>query len=357
MGAEFDSLMWPIVREHFGNPLAMDALLRNHGKIIMVFSPRVNATGSQGFVFSGDMYPQTQCVRSNEAAIFYAQVPSQAGEGFSGNTPPNWMRNTRSTIIHEVKHLATVAETLARNSFAFEEVWLEEGMARLAEELYGRVIYGTTAKANNTYAQTAFCDVRPTWQQCAGRPRIIANHFRGVHNYLRDNQNRTPLGGDVSFYGSAWSLIRWAIDHHAADEAAFTRAITQSITQSGVANLEARIGRPFSEFLGEWSLALALDDRAGFTPHNSRLTMPSWNYPDIFHGMATTELPAIFVATPLERRSVAFGDFLVNSGTVRAGTFAIFELSGTQAAKQIIEVRGADGVPPAPLRMAFVRVE
>ena len=43
--------------------------------------------------------------------------------------------------------------------------------------------------------------------------------------------------------------------------------------------------------------------------------------------------------------------------TVRGGTAAIFELSGTQATTQLLELRSAAGVPPANIRVAIVRVQ
>lgn len=85
--------------------------------------------------------------------------------------------------------------------------------------------------------------------------------------------------------------------------------------------------------------------------------MPSWNYPNIFNGMRT-DFPNNFVQTPLAPRAVTFGDFLVQVGALRAGTFSIFELSGSQAAKQLIELRGSGGIAPPPtLRIAIARVD
>ena len=42
LGAEFEATMYPLELANFGNPFVMDAQLGNLGKIVMVFSPRVN---------------------------------------------------------------------------------------------------------------------------------------------------------------------------------------------------------------------------------------------------------------------------------------------------------------------------
>jgi len=57
LGQEFDNVMYPLVLANFGNPFVMDAQLGNLGKVVMVFSPRVNNSSEGsilGYVVSCD---------------------------------------------------------------------------------------------------------------------------------------------------------------------------------------------------------------------------------------------------------------------------------------------------------------
>jgi hypothetical protein len=275
----------------------------------------------------------------------------------------------RSTVVHELKHIASFSNRIADFGSTLDESWLEEGTARHAEELWARAAAydGLQQRANATYAQTLFCDVRPSGgagaSQCIGKPFAMFRHFEtsGLHDFLRDNEQRSPIGSrpgtvESSFYGTAWSLIRWALDNHQVEEATFLRALTLN-NQTGVNNLTARLGRSWAEIVGEWSLALYLDDLSGFTPINARLQMPSWNLRSIFAGM-NADFPSQFpVAFPLAPHPAAYGDFSFFIPRVSGGSFSMFLISGTQDGRQLLQLRGATTEDPNPaLRMAVVRL-
>ena len=44
----------------------------------------------------------------------------------------------RSLIVHEVKHIASFGAHIVNKANRFEESWLEEGMALVAEEVWAR---------------------------------------------------------------------------------------------------------------------------------------------------------------------------------------------------------------------------
>ena len=372
VGQEFDDLMYDIDRNNFGDPLRMDDVLDANGKIIMLFSSKINSFASiAGFVVTCDFESPTLAPSSNHAEVFYAIVPTDTGNDVTKNaTRAGWYRTIRSTIVHEVKHLAAFANRIRDFGGSLEENWLEEGTARHAEELWARVAAygGLQQRANATYAATLFCDVRPanaSAPQCGGKPYAMVRHFEsgGLYDYLRDNEQRSPLGPKMgipesSFYGSAWSLVRWAIDNTAADESQFLGALVRT-SQSGVSNLSARVGRPWEEFLGEWSLAMYLDDLPGFTSvNNPRLTFPSWNLRSVFAGL-NQDFPGTFnVAYPLVPRNVSFGDFDVTVVRLAGGSFAMFQLTGQQAGRQLIQLLNPNGGDPGSrLRVAIVRLE
>jgi len=379
MGEEMDNVMWPILTQNFGNPLAYDASLDANGKIYMVFSPQVNdMNGVAGFVVSTDFIPPQVCTPSNNGEYFYARVPTNAASGYGSgevdpNTRLNWFRRTRTVLIHEVKHLVSFAHRFARTngsptSADFEESWLEESSAMLAEELWARTIFGYGPNENVGYRQSLFCEWRPAngdAPECANKPLSMADHFIFFHDYLVSNEQRSPFGstssGDATFYGSGWAFLRWITDHYSnGDEAAFLRGLTQSTFRGG-ANVESRTGKLLADLLADWAVAMATDDRTGFTPARIQHTIPGWNIPDIFSGLAIDGQQlcgGCFAADPLARRNVTFGTFSGSVGALRGGSSAVFEVSGAAAARQVLELRGpGGGTPSSNLRLSIVRIE
>lgn len=382
MGQEFDTVMWPILTGNFGNPLAMDSLLSRTGKIVMLFTPKINAMQAGtvlGFVVSCDFYSVQKWSSSNVGEFFYAVVPTNPADGYSatGDTRKDWLRVMRGTVIHEVKHITSYGERISRG-LPLEEFSWEEGMARQAEELYARAaFYKTQAKADATYAATVYCDVRYTTAgPCLNspvpsldRPLLMLRHFDGLYDFARLNEYLSPLGravsSDQTFYASAWSLERWAADQFGASESQFFKDWTTS-SATGVGNFEARTGQPWEQSMGEWSLALYLDNRPGFTPANPHLRFPSYNLPDLWLGMCSDLGPCVNpnngiqlypTATPWMVHTTSFGNFLA-SVALTGGAFALFDMSGTTTGRQLIELKQPNGSDPPPsVRLAIVRIQ
>ena len=171
---------------------------------------------------------------------------------------------------------------------------------------------------------------------------------------------------DQTFYGSAWSVLRWAADHYGPTEAQFFKDFTSSAV-TGIPNLEARTGRPWEELLGEWSLAMYLDDLPAFSPENPRLRFPSWNLRDMWSGLCADLGPCVNPANPAQfyprpnpfrPRYVQYGNFTETVPALTGGSFALFELHGAQSARQLFEVRSlSGGDPPPTIRVAIVRIQ
>jgi len=299
VGTEFDQTTYNIITNNFGDPMAMDQSLGAPGRVTMVFTPVVNEMGPTGFVVSCDFYPSDVVPSSNQREMFYAVVPTTTTYGWNGQfTPDVWKHIIRGTIAHETKHIASMAEHFARQAPQQEESWLEEGTAMHAMELWSRTVTQMKWKGGNNYSSALYCDVRPTWSSCAGQPYTMFDHFVYLHDFLTPSEQHTPLGStgpsDASFYGSVWWLVRWAVDQYAADEGAFFRALTQEPALTGVANLSARTGKSWSDLLRDWSLAtLTSYEMPAFTPHDARLTTPTWQLRSVFDGMAT-DFPTAF---------------------------------------------------------------
>ena len=384
VGQEFDTSMWSILNTNYGNPLAMDSITDNNAHFYMLFSQMINdlqGGGIAGFVASSDFFPQNLCPGSNLAEIFYARVPTlpssaDPAEKFNTARPEGWYRSNRTVMIHEVKHIVSFAERFARNfaptqAYNSADRWLEESSAMMAEELYARSIYGYQAKQNVTYQQSVGCEVRPNgstnplYGNCGvGKPLSMFDHFILLYDYETNVENRSPIGpsvsGDFTFYGSGWSFLRWVIDTYAASESGFLTAMTMETARPGVQNVEARVGRTFADLVNDWAVALVMDDYPGFTPANPIHRVESWNVRDIFAGMSTDFSNQGFFTNPvpLQLHPASFGRFAIDVTSVRGGSMAVFEVTGTQNGSQLFEVNGLAGASfPADMRVNIIRVQ
>ncbi len=371
IGQQFDNVMYPILTQNFGDPLAYDDSTDHNGRILMLFTPRIDSLGGsagtlQGFVSACDLYPPTidpSVAASNQAEIFYARVPASAAQVSS------FRRSIYGTVIHESKHLAANAEKFARNADVLEESWLEEGTAQIALELYARTrpqYAGVTWKSDATYLQTVYCDVRPSFAgRCLGSLFLDADPLFELHDYERANETKSFLSrasDDITIYGSAWQFTRWATDQYATVEGDFLKSIVLETRRgfTGVANIVDKTRRPFTELDGWFTLALLADNFPGFTPPpDAKYIFPSFNTPDIFRG-AATDFPNSFVASPLNTHVITFGDFTVPVPALAGGSGSLFNLSGTQTGPQAIGLQapggGAIGTGTT-LRIVFLRVQ
>ena len=354
IGDEYDRVQYPMMVAKVGDPLIMNAAMGGDGRVTMLFTRYVNDSlpGIAGYVSACNFYPKGTFAASNEDDVFYARVANAA------ESPSDWRRSLRGTVIHESKHLVSFATRFFYGT-PFEESWLEESLGRVAEELYSRTFAdGGSWKGNIGYQTTVRCEV----YQCDDRPLMMWKHFSVLHQYMRGVDTLTPIGaaasGDFTFYASGWSLVRWAADQYAGDEATWIKDIVRGGQLTGLSNLAQRTGRPAGEMLADWALANAVDDLAGFTPARRELTFPSWNVADVFAGLAGT-YPALFVASPLRARAMSFGSFSLPVAKLRAFSSSYFSFEGAQTGSQLLELRGENGaaVPPASLRVAVVRVE
>jgi hypothetical protein len=364
VGQEFDDVMFDILRAGFGDPLVYDDFLDDNDRLFMLFSEEVNhfEAGVAGFVFSGDLFPRTDCASSDFAEIFYGRVPTVAGTDFDSRMPPGWRRTMRSTVIHEVKHITSFAHRVYNDASTWEAQWLEESTARLSEEHYARAVFGYGAGQNVTYEESVYCEVRPTWPECSDRPFVMGKHFDAIGAFYDDIERLSAIGpavaGDWTFYGSGWLLVRAAIDQSGRDEATFIRELVAEPDLAGISNLAARAGRPFPDILADYTLALATDDYAGFAPERPEIAFPGWDTRDIFQGFHDDFPDAYPLPFPLVPRPLSFGDFDLAVDRAQGGSASIIELSGTMDGTQLLELLSSAGGIVAPtIGLGIVRVQ
>ena len=376
LGQIFDQDQYDVVKANFGDPLRRNAVTAGDDRIHMVFSQRLNGSGAAAYVTGCDQYPTGIFPGSNFAQVFYGTVATTKGSNLTGTTSPDgWFNFMARTVVHEVKHIASLSARVAINSPVFEESWLEEGTARHAEEIWARQYLEKVAwKANTGFGSAStngiYCDFHPENGTCNAadalrRPSYgMRRHFNELKNKLQQPWNWSVFGdatgqtGSV-FYQTAWSLVRYTIDRYGSSDAAFLTALTSS-SGAGLANLSALAGVSPDQLVGAWGLALYADDYPGLVSPSADIQFPTWNLRSIYAGLNSdaswsSQYTTVFPITPVP---LAFGSFIAQRTGLRGGANAYFELAGSVTVPQLLNVRAiGGGAPSANLRVAIARVQ
>jgi len=360
---QFENVSYPLLL-NFGNPLAYDSMTDGNGHIVILFTPRVNASSANllGFVSACDLYSvQTDpsVAGSNEGEIFYARaVTDTSSTSTSLDGRPEWRRQMPATMIHEAKHIVSYAERLSRGATVFEQTWLEEGTAQIASELFGRALHGNGWRSDAGFTPSLWCEAQPATAGCAGGALVMTSHFTFLTNYFRLFQSKSVLSGseDSDIYGSAWLFARWLTDTYGGtDEAAFLRSLVQTSTLSGTANVEAAVGRKFPQLLAEFSLMVAADNLPNVA---GPYVEPSWNLPDVFVGLsdAGSQPPA-----PLSLRQNSGGSFAVTNRALKGGGAVLVRIDGVASAStQLLDLRASLSTPltsASPIGLGVLRIQ
>ena len=378
LGFQFDTEQYQSDSTYFGDPLRRDVLTDNDGHVQMVFTQRLNATGAAAYVTGCDQFARGSGFSgSNFGELFYGFVPTVATPSVSNtNAVDGWFAFMGRTVVHEVKHIVSTAARVANNAPAFEESWLEEGTARMAEEMWVRTkIHNATWKGNTGFGTAAsnglFCDFTLADATCLAndathRPSWgLRRQFDELLPKLQQPWNWSPFGDGTAqngsvFYQTTWSLVRYTMDRYASTEEGFLNSLTgASIT--GTANLAARAGVPFETLLGGWGLALYADDYPGLAGASADIQYQTWNLRDIYAGLNAQPAWSARFRTPFPMvpAALTWGGFSQRVTGVRGGAHMLFEISGTPSANQLISISSTTGGAGAPgtLRIAITRVQ
>lgn len=289
----FDDVVDAIDTKAFGQPSDIDG----NGHVVLYFTSAVNALTPKnagyyigGFFYSRDLFPNTStatidaCATSNVAEMFYLLVPDPSG-AINGNAFSKTFVTsaTISTTAHEYQHLINASRRLYVNTAAtdFEETWLDEGLAHMAEELlfYGRAglspltnINATLLRSNDTY-RTTFND------------DAIAN-FSRLGSFLTNPSANSPYADNDSLAtrGATWSFLRYAIDQQSATQESLLYQIVNS-NFTGLTNLRTVFGSDLTPLFRDWATSLILDDVSGAA---SRYQAKSWNLASIMGAINTS---------------------------------------------------------------------
>jgi len=285
IGIAFDTTAYPVDVANFGEPQDIDG----NGKVIIFFTRAVNELtpkGSKslvgGFFFSRDLFPKEPipaenydgCAGSNEAEMFYMLVPDLDGTVNSNPRDKEGVRRrTVSVLAHEFQHLINASRRLYVNGANdFEEIWLNEGLSHIAEELAFYKVAGLAPRQNIDLSRLRSSPAILT----AVNGYQVSNLSR-LLNYVENPEGNSPYANNDSLTtrGGTWQLLRYAADRKGGAEAGLWRSLVDAKT-SGAANFEAAFGSALTTVVQDWTVAQYLDDTD--ITRKAEYVHPSWNF-------------------------------------------------------------------------------
>ncbi|HEX7241112.1 MAG TPA: hypothetical protein VF263_12640 [Longimicrobiaceae bacterium] len=348
MGTTFDQVIYPLDTSVFGEPSDVD----KNGRVILFFTRAINdltgPSSSQfvsGLVFARDLFPKRDtrnvqgCPSSNESELIYLLAPDPARAGGNVNHPfhPQRLRTaTPGTMAHEFQHVLNAGRRLyvlqAPQAGLNEEVWLNEGLSHVAEELAFYQQSGVTPRQNVDIPRIQSSGTILN----AANMYAIANFGRLGNHYLEPEQN-SPYdtdSDDLATRGAAWQFLRYAADRRNGDDRAFFNGLLNNTT-TGMANLRQALGGadPIPWFR-DWAVSVYTDDAVAMA--DSRFNQPSWHYRSVL-----TNLRGSF---PLKVRRLSDG--ATTQLPLRAGGAAYLRFGVTAAAGA--QIRVSAGGSPLP---------
>ena len=251
--ARFDTLVYPLDVANFGEPTDID----KSGHISILFTRAVNELTPPrapqyvgGFAFSRDLFPTTAtaraqaCAGSNEGEYFYMLTPDPAGTINANVRSTNFVDSaTTAVLAHEFEHIINASRRLyVNNTPAFEDKWLDEGLAHIAEELLFDRESGLAPRSNLDIAA-----VRATSTIRVAFNRDMSGNAARYKTYLAAPASNSPYAPNdsLSTRGAVWSFLRYAVDRLSATDG-FAAGDGQTIIGAGDATLSA--GASFAEY-------------------------------------------------------------------------------------------------------------
>jgi hypothetical protein len=351
---EFDNNTFVTDSSYFGNPSDVDG----NGRVILLFTGEVNkltAAGSMGgfvggFFFAGDYFPKTgpsgqSCAESNNAEIMYLLSPDPTGKYGNVRSASSVRQGTRGTIPHELEHMINAGNRFFNpNATAFEDNWLDESLAHIAEEAVGRVSRGFTDIQTLTMA-----DMLPAGNQAA-RDDFNAFFFQNLARLTYwmarpDTSSGISSNSDanLSSSGADWAIGRYAADNYSnGDVRAFTRKLAAG-PDNGIKNFTTVAGASLDTLMAGWLVSMYAD-HFGIPGLNPKYQYRSYNFRNIMPPVAGSVLSNGGVY-PLEVTPVGSGSDNIST-EVKSGSGDYFRLTvaantGSKNVK-ILDPSGAD---------------
>jgi hypothetical protein len=347
MAAGFDTLVYPVVTQAFGEPGDVD----KNSRVVIFYTSAVNAltpSGSNsfvgGFFHPRDLFPLKDsdglaaCESTNFAEMFYMLVPDPQGtvnnNVFSREAI---VQTSLGTIAHEFQHLINASRRLyvVQTTHWNEETWLNEGLSHIAEEVLFYHAAGLAPKQNLSADQVqASTRVRNAYTT------YMDQNIRRFQRFLENHEGQSPYDAttdddnDLPTRGASWAFLRYAADRRTSgtDTQLWHDLVDGDVT--GFANLQQALGADPRPLVRDWTTAVYTDDVV--TNLEARFTQPSWRFRSFFGTWpaGTRNLAASGENTVLLKSgSGAYARFGVAPGQV--GTFTARRTGGDPLPSQV----------------------
>jgi hypothetical protein len=355
--ATFDTLIFPLDTAAYGAPADLD----NNGRVLIFFTQAVNQLtppGSGGYIggffFARDLFPDTTqnslleaCPASNQGEMFYVPVVDAASLYNGFFTDKTALRiELIGTLAHEFQHLINASRRLyvTQTPNWDEDVWLNEGMSHIAEEILYFHEAGFAPKQNlvlSTVAgNQAALDAINNYQ--------VQNLAR-LEEYLKAPGLNSPYAENDSLptRGSTYELLRYSMDESAQPNSVYLHALINT-QNTGIVNYNTVFAGTFPNiFTAVQQQVLANFFGGSGIAVDPKYAFPSWNYRDVIGNGLNKKV------NPLTMQSLAgSATFGLTGGGVGYGRFSVAS-GGTGS----IVISAAGGAVPANVVMLLIRTQ
>jgi hypothetical protein len=268
--AVLDDHIHPVDTEYFGEAADID----ENDRVIVLITEELNKLTDLtdtliflGFFLPTDLADPIDCPASNAGEIVYLRAPDPDGEFGQETSVERAIEILKSTTSHEFQHLINAEQRfiLANSPFASsEEVWLNEGLSHLAEELVGFSVMGLSVRANlglsaaladvdafNTYLIENFFNLGATAASDDGCDGWMVNPETSIT--INSAALGNPPGcGSLTMRGWSYLFLRWLGDHfgpagNGAIPGSNEQALFRELTRGGPMHLVGRANITFQD--------------------------------------------------------------------------------------------------------------
>ncbi|HKH91715.1 MAG TPA: Ig-like domain-containing protein [Gemmatimonadaceae bacterium] len=344
--ARFDTLVYPVDVDNFGAPSDIDG----NGKVAVLFTKRVNQltpanSGSfvGGFFHPRDLFPPSaDNPGSNEGEMFYMLVPDPTGT-VNGNRHTVGFVDTLTTAVlaHEFQHLINASRRTFVNTAAegFEEIWLDEGLAHIAEELLYYRESGMQPRQRLTDAL-----IRSTATKYGMWRADVASNFLRLLEYIDAPGSASPIddiGSGLATRGAAWAFLRYSVDRAFTSDADVWKRFANS-TVTGLKTVEAALLTDPQPYLADFALANYISDLG--VNNDPRYIHQSWNYRNIFSSTFGSRVDGVF--TPLGYYPIKLTGLVDDVSTavsVKGGSASYYRLAVPAGKEALVTFASSQG--------------
>ena len=287
---EFDSLAYPVDTANFGGPTDLDGnqrVVAFYTRAVNELSPPASSSVTTGYFTARDLFSSApeSCPRSNEGEIFYMMVPDPTGAVNSNVRTVSQVRgSTVGTMAHELQHLINASRrTYMHGGAPFEEVWLNEGLSHISEELlFYRTSVGLSPRGNVALSTLT---TGPNASRRVAAFNTYANqNFGRMRSWLQRPDTAGPIKNNdaLATRGAIWGFLRYAADRRNGDDATLWYDLVNT-TNVGTANLQDVLGVDPGEWTRDFISAMYADDAVAGVGAAQQVT--SWNFRSVYGGL------------------------------------------------------------------------